>query len=187
MKKNKSATKKILWAFVLLSTLSLIACGREPDDNGEKEQFVNPAAEYCIINGWEYEVIDEELWQVWVCSFSEYWVCEEWDFYNTGICGEFVDENNTNVVQNNDSEEDSDYEESNDEPNEIDEESHWVSIANPASEFCEQLWWMVSIIDSEWGEIWMCNFSDWTSCEEWSLFNKECWLNKIPAEMLWIE
>lgn len=189
MKKSKKAPKLMLWVVSLFSTLALVACGKEPNEEPMNSQITNPAAEYCISSWWEYEIVDEEFGQVWVCNFSEYWICEEWDFFNTGICGEYVDENNSNFSQKDvEDVEESEYDilDEKEDLSDVDE-SHWVSIVNSASEFCEQLWWIVSIVESEWWEKWMCNFSDWTSCEEWALFNRECWLNKIPAEMIWAE
>ncbi len=179
---KKKNTKKIIWSVALLSTLTLVACGREPKSEEIEEQLVNPAAAYCIEQWWTYESVNDEEESYWVCSFSDYGVCEEWDFYNSWICWEYKDDEKVIEIEGNNEEELNDLEDW-DVIEKDEEESVWV--VNPASEFCEQLWWVISIVEWDEWEYWVCNFADWTSCEEWSLFNRECWVNKIPTELAW--
>lgn len=47
-------------------------------------------------------------------------------------------------------------------------------IANPASEFCEQNWWILEIMPSEWWSRWKCNFDDGSFCEERAYYHWEC-------------
>lgn len=49
-----------------------------------------------------------------------------------------------------------------------------VWMANPASVYCENNWWNLVIENDENGQIWICVFNDWSSCEEWAFFRWEC-------------
>ena len=45
-----------------------------------------------------------------------------------------------------------------------------TELANPASEYCEEKWWTLELID--WS--WICKFDDWSYCEEWAYMRGEC-------------
>lgn len=49
-----------------------------------------------------------------------------------------------------------------------------VQIANPASEFCEQNWWALELIFDNWESYGVCNFEDWSFCEEREYYRGEC-------------
>ena len=45
-----------------------------------------------------------------------------------------------------------------------------VGLANPSSQYCEENGWTLELID--WA--WICNFDDWSYCEERSYYRWEC-------------
>ena len=45
-----------------------------------------------------------------------------------------------------------------------------VGLANPASQYCEENGWTLELIDGSW----ICNFNDWSYCEERSYYRWEC-------------
>lgn len=49
-----------------------------------------------------------------------------------------------------------------------------VGIANPASTYCIENNWTLEIKDESEGQIGICTFSDWSSCEERAFFRGEC-------------
>lgn len=49
-----------------------------------------------------------------------------------------------------------------------------VWMANPASVYCGKNWWTLEIKSDEKWEYWICNFNDWSSCEERAYFRWEC-------------
>lgn len=49
-----------------------------------------------------------------------------------------------------------------------------VWLANPASAYCIEQNWQLSIQNGEGGQIWICAFPDWSCCEEWEFFRWEC-------------
>lgn len=50
-----------------------------------------------------------------------------------------------------------------------------VTIANPASVYCEQNSWTLEIIiDLSGGQSWICHLPDGTTCDEWGYFRGEC-------------
>lgn len=64
------------------------------------------------------------------------------------------------------------------------ESSSWTitQIANPASTYCEENWWKISISEkTDWSQYGICYFDDNRQCEEWSLYRWECtvWWRKI--------
>lgn len=63
------------------------------------------------------------------------------------------------------------------------EADSWTTqIANPASAYCEENWWKISIAEkADWSQYWICTFDDWRLCEEWSLYRWDCavWWRKI--------
>lgn len=50
--------------------------------------------------------------------------------------------------------------------------STWTT--NPASIYCEENWWILEFIKNNDWEFWICNFDDWSACEERDFFNWEC-------------
>lgn len=56
----------------------------------------------------------------------------------------------------------------------IPENSTTEEIVNPASEYCEQNWWILEIVPDEWWSRWKCNFDDGSFCEEWAYYHGEC-------------
>lgn len=57
-----------------------------------------------------------------------------------------------------------------------------VELANPASVYCEENWWILQIETAEdWSQSWICLFEDGSYCEEWSYFNNEC----QPGEIIY--
>ena len=47
-------------------------------------------------------------------------------------------------------------------------------LPNPASVYCVDLGYELTIVDEPEGQVGMCNFPDGTQCEEWSFFEGEC-------------
>ncbi len=47
-------------------------------------------------------------------------------------------------------------------------------IANPASVYCNDKGGVLSIVDTEEGQIGICTLADGTECEEWAYFRGEC-------------
>jgi len=45
----------------------------------------NPASEYCIANGWSFEIVSNETDIYWECTLPDWTKCEEWAYYN-GEC-----------------------------------------------------------------------------------------------------
>lgn len=61
-----------------------------------------------------------------------------------------------------------------------------VSMANPASVYCENNWWTLEIQNQKDGQIWICNFDDWSNCEEWAFYRWECkWAPQIDKNISW--
>jgi len=58
----------------------------------------------------------------------------------------------------------------------INSEELWtnVGMANPASVYCKDNWWTLEIVDTAWGQVWMCTLSDGTVCEERAYMRHEC-------------
>ena len=51
----------------------------------------NPASEYCIANGWSFEIVSNETDIYWECTLPDWTKCEEWAYYN-GECWAWIDE-----------------------------------------------------------------------------------------------
>ena len=51
----------------------------------------NPASEYCIANGWSFEIVSNETDIYWECTLPDWTECEEWAYYN-GECWAWIDE-----------------------------------------------------------------------------------------------
>ena len=49
-----------------------------------------------------------------------------------------------------------------------------VSIANPASVYCEENWWTIELIFDNGESYGICNFDNWNHCEEWEYYRGEC-------------
>lgn len=49
-----------------------------------------------------------------------------------------------------------------------------IGIANPASTYCIENNWTLEIKDEAEGQIGICMFTDWSSCEERAFFRGEC-------------
>jgi len=61
-----------------------------------------------------------------------------------------------------------------------------VWLANPASVYCEENWWVLELVFESGEMIWICNFPDWSRCEERAYYRGEC-INEIKSEKLDIE
>jgi putative hemolysin len=55
-----------------------------------------------------------------------------------------------------------------------------VGLPNPASVYCVDLGYELTIVDEPEGQVGMCNFPDGTQCEEWSFFEGECGQSWAP-------
>lgn len=42
----------------------------------------DPASEYCIDNGWSFEIVSNETDIYWECTLPDWTKCEEWEYYN---------------------------------------------------------------------------------------------------------
>lgn len=49
-----------------------------------------------------------------------------------------------------------------------------VWIANPASVYCEENWWTLELIFDNGESYGVCNFEDWSFCEEREFYHGEC-------------
>jgi putative hemolysin len=49
-----------------------------------------------------------------------------------------------------------------------------VWLANPASVYCEENWWTLELVFESEGMMWICNFPDWSSCEERAYYRGGC-------------
>lgn len=58
------------------------------------------------------------------------------------------------------------------------EKQNNVWIANPASVYCEENWWTLELIFDNGESYWICNFEDWSFCEEREFYHGECPNNK---------
>jgi putative hemolysin len=58
------------------------------------------------------------------------------------------------------------------EPKCIKYKSIWM--ANPASVYCERNWWTLEIKSDDKWQYGVCNFTDWSSCEERAYYRWEC-------------
>ena len=56
-----------------------------------KPEIWNPASEYCIANGWSFEIVSNETDIYWECTLTDWTKCEEWAYYN-GECWAWIDE-----------------------------------------------------------------------------------------------
>ena len=46
--------------------------------------IANPAAEFCVAQGWESYIVEDEDWaQRWMCRLSDGSEMDEWEYYNT--------------------------------------------------------------------------------------------------------
>jgi putative hemolysin len=72
--------KKIFFVLSLIIVLLAVSC--EKEDN---TQIANPASVYCIEQGGELRITDNEQGQYGLCVFEDGSECEEWDFFR-GEC-----------------------------------------------------------------------------------------------------
>ena len=50
----------------------------------EQVWMANPASVYCIEQGWESVINEDEEWnQYWVCKFADWTEIDEWEYYRT--------------------------------------------------------------------------------------------------------
>ncbi len=56
----------------------------------------------------------------------------------------------------------------------IDPTDDMIGMANPASVFCIEQWWVINIIDQEDGQVGICTLPDGTVCEERAFLRGEC-------------
>jgi putative hemolysin len=60
--------------------------------------------------------------------------------------------------------------------NDVEQNNVWM--ANPASVYCEENWWTLELIFDNGESYWVCNFQDWSFCEEREFYHGECPINK---------
>ena len=56
--------------------------------------------------------------------------------------------------------------------NNVEQDNVWM--ANPASVYCEENWWTLELIFDNGESYWVCNFEDWSFCEEREFYRGEC-------------
>lgn len=66
----------VLFGFLLLA-LVLVGCGGDDPDNEE----ANPASEFCVSQGGEVDIVDEEDGQVGICVLPDGTRIDEWEFF----------------------------------------------------------------------------------------------------------
>jgi len=59
-----------------------------------------------------------------------------------------------------------------------------VGLPNPASVYCVDLGYELTIVDEADGQVGMCVFPDDTQCEEWSFFRGECGQDWAPEPVI---
>ena len=57
----------------------------EEEPVGDTVWMANPASVNCVEKWWELEIRDWNGWQYWICKFSDWTECEEWEFFR-GEC-----------------------------------------------------------------------------------------------------
>jgi uncharacterized protein len=109
--------------------------------------IANPASLFCAQHGGTLEVRkDDQGGESGMCVFPDGARCDEWAFWR-GECG----------------------------PAGRPPVEAGLTLANPASLFCEQQGGVLEIRqDSQGGEYGLCTFKDGSLCEEWALFNGQC-------------
>ena len=67
-------------------------------------EIANPAAEFCVAQGWQSYVVEDEDWaQKWMCRLPDGSEIDEWEFFNetSDITSDVVEENvDENVEEN---------------------------------------------------------------------------------------
>ena len=139
---------KMIVPLIVLAFL-VTGCGAEPTPEArppeEAPGMANPAAEFCVDQGYQSEVRDEASGQVGYCRFPDGSECEEWAFYR-GECAP-ASEGQPTPAQ----------------------------LANPASENCVTVGGTVSIqTRGDGGQYGLCLFEDNRQCEEWALLRGDC-------------
>ena len=61
--------------------------GKNDTSSAPQEGYANPAAVYCIDQGFDYELVTTDIGVVGMCKFPDGTSCDEWDFLS-GKCGE---------------------------------------------------------------------------------------------------
>ena len=60
--------------------------GKNETSTAPQEGYANPAAVYCIDQGFDYELVTTDIGVVGMCKFPDGTSCDEWDFLS-GKCG----------------------------------------------------------------------------------------------------
>lgn len=78
----------IMVCFVAVIGFALPGSMLERNDSNDspKEGYANPAAVYCIDQGYDYELVTTDVGVVGMCKFPDGTSCDEWDFL-AGKCG----------------------------------------------------------------------------------------------------
>ena len=140
--------KKMQFFLLILLAFLFSACGPQPTPTSPPEaaaNMANPAAKFCVDQGYQSEIRDEAGGQAGYCLFPDGSECEEWAFYR-GECAP-GSESQTSSGQ----------------------------LANPASENCVAVGGKWSIENRVGGgQFGVCYFEDNRQCEEWALLRGDC-------------
>jgi putative hemolysin len=75
---------------IIAGLMLLVGCGaqptRTPEASGATPEVPNPASDFCLEQGYQYEIRPEEGAQVGYCLFPDGTECEQWAFYRSE-CG----------------------------------------------------------------------------------------------------
>jgi len=69
-----------------LGLLGLAACGGEGAPGEDGAEVANPATVYCEEQGGTVETVDTDAGQVGICVLEDGRECEEWAYYQRGVC-----------------------------------------------------------------------------------------------------
>lgn len=77
----------ILGIVILLVALIFIFISCNEDDEEDGAQIANPAAVYCIEQGYNYEIRENDLGQYGVCIFENSSECDAWECFRRECLG----------------------------------------------------------------------------------------------------
>lgn len=185
--------------FVLLATVGLTACSEAEKPQENMPSMANPASEFCVEQGGEVVMKNEDGDQVGYCKLSDGRLIEEWTFMNEhngdkveqpiGMANPsavFCEEQGGTYI-NKDGEngqvgfckladgtevEAWEYFRANSEGSQAVSREVLIGMANPASVFCEEQGGVSIIKDEADGQVGYCQLADGTEVEEWEFFNK---------------
>ncbi len=137
-------TIRFLIPSLLLILIVFPACS---DDDDPGEELANPASVFCIEQGGELDIRDEEGGQNGYCIFPNGAECPEWEFFH-GDCS----------------------------PGDVGEgpSEPGPGLANPASVHCIDEGGRLEMRTDANGTYGVCVFPNGVECEEWAFFRGEC-------------